>query len=484
MNPTLVISIIGGYFLLLILISRFTSKGADSATFFTANKQSPWYLVAFGMIGASLSGVTFISVPGEVGNSFFSYFQVVLGYIVGYLIIATVLMPLYYRLNLVSIYTYLEQRFGFWSYKTGSFFFMLSRTVGASFRLFLVASVLQIALFDSYGVPFWVSVLVTIALIWVYTFRGGIKTIVWTDTLQTFFMLSAVVITIYIITKEMGIGLGDAITQISDSEYSKTFFFDWNDKKDFFKQFISGVFIAIVMTGLDQDMMQKNLTCRTLKDAQKNIFWFTIALVIANILFLGMGALLYLYAGQNGIEIPTRTDNFYPLIALNHLGTFGGIVFLLGIVAAAYSSADSALTSLTTAFCVDFLNFEKKEESVKKPIRLKVHLGFSVLLFIVIIIFNAINDSSVISAIFKVAGYTYGPLLGLFSFGLMTKLKVKDNLVLPVCLLSPAISYLVDMNSAAWFNGFQFGFFILIFNAGLTFLGMLLISKRSTQQVI
>ncbi|WP_323758062.1 sodium:solute symporter [Roseivirga sp.] len=479
MNPTLVISIIGGYFLLLILISRFTSKGADSATFFTANKQSPWYLVAFGMIGASLSGVTFISVPGEVGNSFFSYFQVVLGYVVGYIIIATVLIPLYYRLNLVSIYTYLEQRFGFWSYKTGSFFFMLSRTIGASFRLFLVASVLQIALFDSYGVPFWVSVLVTIALIWVYTFRGGIKTIVWTDTLQTFFMLSAVVVTIYILTKEMGIGVGDAITQIQESDYSKTFFFDWNNKNDFFKQFISGVFIAIVMTGLDQDMMQKNLTCRSLKDAQKNVFWFTIALVMANILFLGMGALLYIYAGQNGIEIPTRTDDFYPLIALNHLGTFGGIVFLLGIVAAAYSSADSALTSLTTAFCVDFLNFEKKEESVKKPIRLKVHLGFSVLLFIVIIIFNAINDSSVISAIFKVAGYTYGPLLGLFSFGLMTKLKVRDNLVLPVCLLSPAISYLVDMNSAAWFNGFEFGFFILIFNAGLTFLGMLLISKRN-----
>ncbi|KYG82500.1 sodium:solute symporter [Roseivirga echinicomitans] len=480
MNPTLVISIIGGYFLLLILISRFTSKGADSATFFTANKQSPWYLVAFGMIGASLSGVTFISVPGEVGTSFFSYFQVVLGYVVGYIIIATVLIPLYYRLNLVSIYGYLEQRFGFWSYKTGSFFFMLSRTIGASFRLFLVASVLQIALFDSYGVPFWVSVLVTIALIWVYTFRGGIKTIVWTDTLQTFFMLSAVVVTIYILTKEMGIGIGDAITQIQESDYSKTFFFDWNNKNDFFKQFISGVFIAIVMTGLDQDMMQKNLTCRSLKDAQKNVFWFTIALVAANILFLGMGALLYLYAGQNGIEIPTRTDDFYPLIALNHLGTFGGIVFLLGIVAAAYSSADSALTSLTTAFCVDFLNFEKKEESVKKPIRLKVHLGFSVLLFIVIIIFNAINDSSVISAIFKVAGYTYGPLLGLFSFGMMTKLKVRDNLVLPVCLLSPAISYLVDMNSAAWFNGFEFGFFILIFNAGLTFLGMLMISTKKS----
>uniref|UniRef100_UPI00404759C7 sodium:solute symporter n=1 Tax=Roseivirga sp. TaxID=1964215 RepID=UPI00404759C7 len=483
MDPTLVISIIGGYFLLLIIIARITSKGADSATFFTANKQSPWYLVAFGMIGASLSGVTFISVPGEVGNSFFSYFQVVLGYLVGYFVIATVLMPLYYRLNLVSIYGYLEQRFGFWSYKTGSFFFLMSRTIGASFRLFLVAEVLQIAIFDSLGVPFWISVLITILLIWVYTFQGGIKTIVWTDTLQTFFMLSAVVITIYLITKEMGIGIGEAFNQIQESEYSKTFFFDWNDKKDFFKQFISGAFIAIVMTGLDQDMMQKNLTCKTLKDAQKNVFWFSVVLVIANLLFLGLGALLYLYAGQNGIEIPARTDGLYPLIALNHLSNFAGMVFLLGIVAAAYSSADSALTALTTAFCVDFLNFEKKEESFKKPIRLKVHIGFSVLLFIVILVFNAINDSSVINSIFKVAGYTYGPLLGLFSFGMITKLKVRDQWVWPVCLAAPAISYVVDINSAAWFNGFQFGFFILIFNGALTFLGMLMISKRLTQLI-
>jgi SSS family transporter len=478
MNPTLVISIIGGYFLLLIIIARITSKGADSTTFFTANRQSPWYLVAFGMIGASLSGVTFISVPGEVGNSFFSYFQVVLGYLVGYFVIATVLMPLYYRLNLVSIYGYLEQRFGFWSYKTGSFFFLLSRTIGASFRLFLVAGVLQIAIFDSLGVPFWVSVLITILLIWVYTFQGGIKTIVWTDALQTFFMLSAVIITIYLITKEMGIGLGEAFTQIKESEYSKTFFFDWNDKKDFFKQFISGAFIAIVMTGLDQDMMQKNLTCKTLKDAQKNVFWFSVVLVIANLLFLSLGALLYLYAGQNGIEIPARTDGLYPLIALNHLSTFAGVVFLLGIVAAAYSSADSALTALTTAFCMDFLNFEKKEESLKKPIRLKVHIGFSILLFFVILLFNAINDSSVINSIFKVAGYTYGPLLGLFSFGMITKLKVRDQLVLPVCIAAPIISYVVDINSAAWFNGFQFGFFILIFNGALTFLGMWLISKK------
>ncbi|MGK0487319.1 MAG: SSS family transporter [Candidatus Endobugula sp.] len=483
MSPSLVIGIIGGYFLLLIVIARITSRGADSTTFFTANKQSPWYLVAFGMIGASLSGVTFISVPGEVGNSFFSYFQVVLGYLVGYFVIATVLLPLYYRLNLVSIYGYLEQRFGFWSYKTGSFFFLLSRTIGAAFRLFLVAGVLQIAIFDSLGVPFWVSVLITILLIWVYTFQGGIKTIVWTDALQTFFMLLAVIITIYIITKEMGIGIGEAFSQITESDYSKTFFFDWNDKKDFFKQFISGAFIAIVMTGLDQDMMQKNLTCKTLKDAQKNVFWFSVVLVIANLLFLSLGALLYLYAGQNGIEIPARTDGLYPLIALNHLSTFAGVVFLLGIVAAAYSSADSALTALTTSFCMDFLNFDKKEESLKKPIRLKVHIAFSLLLFFVIIIFNAINDSSVINSIFKVAGYTYGPLLGLFSFGMITKLKVKDMLVLPVCLAAPILSYIVDINSVAWFNGFEFGFFILILNGSLTFIGMLLISKRSTQLV-
>jgi Na+/proline symporter len=338
-------------------------------------------------------------------------------------------------------------------------------------------------LFDSFGIPFWVSVLITIALIWVYTFKGGIKTIVWTDTLQTFFMLTAVVVTIYLITKEMGIGIGDAITQIRESDYSQTFFFDWNDKKDFFKQFISGAFIAIVMTGLDQDMMQKNLTCRSLKDAQKNIFWFSVVLVIANVLFLGLGALLYLYAGQNGIEIPVKADNLYPLIALDHLSTFAGVVFLLGIVAAAYSSADSALTALTTAFCVDFLNFEKKEESVKKPMRLKVHVGFSLLLFVVILVFKAINDDSVINSIFTAAGYTYGPLLGLFAFGLLTKFKVRDKLVLPLCLLSPILSYIIDYNASVWFNGFQFGFFILILNGSLTFIGMLLISKRSTQLI-
>ncbi len=473
MSPTLVIALIGGYFLMLVIIARLTSKGANTQTFFTANRQSPWYLVAFGMIGASLSGVTFISVPGEVGNSFFSYFQVVIGYLLGYFVIATVLMPLYYRLNLVSIYGYLEQRFGFWSYKTGSGFFLLSRVVGASFRLFLVAIVLQTALFDAFGVPFWVSVLVTILLIWVYTFKGGIKTIVWTDTLQTLFMLTAVCVTVFIIIRELDWSLGEAISEIQASEMSKIFFWDWSSPKFFPKQFISGALIAIVMTGLDQDMMQKNLTCRNLKEAQKNIFGFSVVLIFANLLFLCMGALLYIYAESNGIEIPTRTDQLYPLLALNNLGTFAGVVFLLGIIAAAYSSADSALTALTTAFCVDFLNFENKEESEKKKTRLKVHIGFSILLFLVILIFNAINDDSVINSIFKAAGYTYGPLLGLFSFGLLTKRSVIDKYVLPICLAAPVLSYFIDLASGSWF-----GFFILALNGGLTFIGLFLISNN------
>ncbi len=478
MSTTLVISVITGYFLLLVLISRLTSKGADSATFFTANRQSPWYLVAFGMIGASLSGVTFISVPGEVGNSFFSYFQVVLGYLLGYFVIAAVLLPIYYRLKLISIYSYLEQRFGFWSYKTGAFFFLLSRSIQAAFRLFLVASVLQVFLFDQLGVPFWVSVLITIILIWVYTYKGGIKTIVWTDTLQTLFMLTAAVATFVIIMNSMDMSLGEAIKSIRADRMSETFFWDWNNGKNFFKQFFTGAFIAIVMTGLDQDMMQKNLTCPNLKDAQKNIFGFSVVLVLANLLFLGLGIMLYFYAGQLNMEIPARTDMLFPLIARDHLGIFGGVVFLLGIIAAAYSSADSALTALTTSFCVDFLGFEKKEESVKKPMRIKVHIGFSILLFLVILIFNAINDDSVINSIFRAAGYTYGPLLALFAFGILTKRGVIDKYVLPICVLSPIISYVINENSVNWLNGFQFGFFILVLNGFLTFMGLLAISKK------
>tara|TARA_Y100001968_G_scaffold329468_1_gene378867 strand:+ start:418 stop:1866 length:1449 start_codon:yes stop_codon:yes gene_type:complete len=478
MNPLLILFLFFCYFLLIFLISHFTSKNATSLDFFNANKSSPWYIVAFGMIGTSLSGVTFISVPGEVGNSNFSYFQIVLGYLLGYFVIATILMPLYYKLNLVSIYTYLDKRFGFFSYKTGSFFFLLSRIIGSSFRLFLVASVLQIIFFDSLNIPFFISVFITISLIWVYTYKGGIKTIVWTDTLQTFFMLSAVIITILIIMNEMDLNFSKAKDIIISSSYSDVFIFDWKNERFFLKQFFSGAFIAIVMTGLDQDMMQKNLTCKNLSDAQKNIFWFCIVLLFANILFLTLGALLYLYADFIQTPVPSRTDNLYPLIAINHLSIFGSIIFLLGIIAAAYSSADSALTSLTTAFCIDFLNFEKRNDIQKKSVRLKVHLLFSVIIFFVIQIFNLINDESVINAIFKAAGYTYGPLLGLFSFGILTNYKIIDRYSPIICFVSPILSYIINIYSESLLFGYRFGFEILLLNGLITFVGLFLISLK------
>ena len=477
MNTNIILLIFIIYFLVLLFISRLTTKKSSFNDFFNANRSSPWYLVAFGMIGTSLSGVTFISVPGEVGNSNFSYFQVVLGYLLGYYVIAKVLLPLYYKLNLVSIYTYLDQRFGYYSYKSGAFFFLLSRTIGASFRLFLVAGVLQIAVFNQLGMPFYFSVLITILLIWVYTFKGGIKTIVWTDALQTFFMLSAVIITIFIILEEMNLSLFESIELVKNSQYSNIFYFDWKSSNDFFKQFFSGAFIAIVMTGLDQDMMQKNLTCKNLEDAQKNIFWFCVILVIANLLFLSLGALLYIYSESLNIPIPQRTDDLYPLLALNNLGEITSVIFLLGIIAAAYSSADSALTSLTTSFCIDFLNIDNS--SNKKRIRFFVHIGFSIILFIVILIFKEINDESVINSIFKAAGYTYGPLLGLFSFGIFTKYNVRDRYVLPICMLSPALSYLVNIYSEQLLFGYKFGFEILLLNGLITFLGLFLIIKKN-----
>ncbi len=480
MSSSLVLAVISGYFLLLIVISYFTSKNADTTTFFTANKQSPWYLVAFGMIGASLSGVTFISVPGWVADSQFSYMQIVWGYLVGYFVIATVLLPLYYRMNLTSIYTYLESRFGFWSYKTGAAFFLLSRTIGASFRLFLVAGVLQIAMFQDWGVPFEATVFVTILLIYIYTFKGGIKTIVWTDTLQTFFMLFSVGLSIVLIAKSLNLTGAGIVDTIKQSDYSQVFYWDLDSQgKNFFFQFFSGAFIAIVMTGLDQDMMQKNLTCRTLKDSQKNMFWFSIILVVVNLMFLSLGALLYIYAQHQGIALPERSDDLYPLLALKHFDLFAGVVFLLGITAAAYSSADSALTALTTSFCVDFLQFEHRAEDGKKKIRMIVHVVFSIIIFLVILIFKAINNDAVISAVFTVAGYTYGPLLGLYSFGLFTKRRIKDNLVLVVCVLAPILSYLIDLVSIE--NGVNFGFFILIINGALTFLGLWLISTKGNE---
>ena len=477
MSPTLVGTIILGYFGLLMLISQITSRNSNPDDFYTAHRQSPWYLVAFGMIGTSLSGVTFISVPGNVGVSNFYYFQMVIGYLLGYFVIATVLMPLYYRLNLVSIYSYLDERFGFWSYKTGALFFLVSRIVGACFRLFLVATVLQLVFFDTFGFPFWVSVITTILLIYLYTFKGGIKTIVVTDTLQTAFMLSAVIVIIWFIKDELNLGWSELTATIIHDSRSQIFDWNWANRSNFFKQFFSGAFIAIVMTGLDQDMMQKNLTCRNINEAKKNIFWLSLILIIVNLLFLALGVLLFQYAEIGGIEIPMRSDHLFPILASKHFSLVGSIVFLLGITAAAYSSADSALTALTTSFCVDFLGFKQENFDTNKTLRIQVHLGFAVVLFIVVLIFNGINDQSVIDNVFKAAGYTYGPLLGLFAFGIMTKSNVKDQWVPYICLSSPILSYLINLYSQDIFWGYQFGFEILILNGSLTFIGLIFLRK-------
>ncbi len=479
MQPQYILLLIAAYFLTLIFISWITGRKSDNATFFKANRQSPWYIVAFGMIGASLSGVTFISVPGWVEASQFSYMQVVLGYVVGYLVIGLVLLPLYYRMNLTSIYTYLEGRFGYYSYKTGASFFLLSRVVGASFRLFLVANVLQIILFDSMGIPFWATVVMTILLIWLYTFRSGIKTIVYTDTLQTLCMLIAVGVSIYYVSEDLGIQGGDLVRHISNSELSRIFFFDDFKSADYFwKQFISGAFITIVMTGLDQDMMQKNLTCRNLGDAQKNMFWFTIVLVFVNLLFMALGVLLTEYARTNGID--ASKDDLFPVLATQSgLGLGIATFFILGLIAAAYSSADSALTSLTTSFSIDIMDIEKKYSPAKQErLRKQIHVGVSIVLILVIIAFKyIIKDESVIAKLFVFAGYTYGPLLGLYSFGLFTRLNIKDRLVPAIAIASPILTYIISINSLAWF-GFEFGFFVLILNGLLTFLGLVLISRK------
>ncbi|MBK5193772.1 MAG: sodium:solute symporter [Flavobacteriaceae bacterium] len=477
MTPLLVFGVIAGYFILLLIISYFTSQKSDNTTFFTANRSSPWFLVAFGMVGASLSGVTFISVPGEVGNSNWTYLQFVMGNMVGYAVIALVLIPLFYRLKLVSIYEYLQDRFGRNSYLSGASFFLISQTIGASFRLFLAAVVLQIAFFDAFGIPFYVTVLSTILLIWLYTFRGGIKTIVWTDTLQTTFLLVAVVISIIVIVNHMGLKTTEVFSLVSKSEMSQIFDWDWRSDRNFFKTFLAGIFITIAMNGLDQNVMQKNLTCKNIGDAQKNIFLFSIVFFFSTMLFLALGVLLYKYGIDQQIAIPERSDDLFPFLALNYFGTFAGIVFLIGIIAAAFSSADSALTALTTSFCVDIIDLPKKKESNQKKIRMMVHIGFTLLMFCVIILFNEINDSSVVSAVFKVAGFTYGPLLGLFVYGLISKRQVKDKWVPLVCVLAPIISIILNFNSVNWFNGYQFGFEILLVNAALTYVGMRILYK-------
>ena len=477
MSVQLAGGILAIYFALLLVISYYTSKGADTNAFFTANRQSPWWLVAFGMIGTSISGLTFISVPGAVGKTSFTYFQLILGHSFGYLTIALVLMPLYYRMNLISIYGYLEKRFGFWSYKTGSAFFLLSRTIGSAARLYLAVNVLQIAIFAPIGVPFVVTVFISIALIWLYTHRGGVQTIIWTDTLQTLFLLIALFITIYLVGQQMNMGLGDMIQTISDSKYSHMFEWDWKNPHFFGKDFLAGVFIAIVMTGLDQDLMQKNLTCKSIGEAQKNMFWFYWVLLFINILFLSLGALLYIYAQANQITIPAKTDELYPMLALGgQFGTLAAVTFLLGIIAASYASSDSALTALTTSFCIDFLSIEKFKEEKRTKIKHRVHLGFSLLFFVVIGLFHVFNNQELIAAVFNLAGYTYGPLLGLFSFGLFTKLQVRDKLVPIICVGSPVLTFILETQSQSLFGGF--GFAKLILNGSICFLLLWLIREK------
>lgn len=498
MTPFTILMLIVIYFGILLFISHIVSKkDSGNEAFFSANKNAKWYLVAFGMIGTALSGVTFISVPGEVGapgGEQFKYFQFVLGNAIGFIIIAKVLLPLYYRMNLTSIYSYIESRLGTYSYKTAASIFLISRTIGSAFRLYLVVIVLQRYVFDHYGIPFAMTVLISLALIYAYTYKGGLKTIIITDTLQTFFIVSSVFLTIYFICDSLDLGAIEAFEAVKNSNYSKIFFYEdfLSNRYHFVKQILGGIFVTIAMVGLDQDLMQKNLSCKNIGEAQKNMFTFTGIFVIINLFFLGVGALLYIYANKNGIEVPKdlitgkpRTDLLFPEIAFHHLAFIPSLVFLLGLVAATFATTDSALTALTTSFCVDFLGMNKKENAEKpNSVRTRyfVHIGFSFLMFLVIIIFNSINDSSVVGMIFRVASYTYGPLLGLYSFGLFIKKRlVKDKLVPYICLLSPALTFLLYENSALLFGGYIFDNELIIVNGLITFLGLLAISKKGVQ---
>ena len=484
-SPLFILSLIICYFLILLVISFFTSKKDDNNTFFTANKSSPWYLVAFGMVGASLSGVTFISVPGWVGSSGFTYFQVVMGYLIGYFFVAFILLPVYYNYKLTSIYEYLKIRFGKNSHIVGASSFFVSRVLGASFRLFLVAIVMQQFIFDAWAVPFEITVVISILLIWIYTQRGGIKTIVWTDTLQTLLMIVSVSVTLIFILKSLEWNFNDFLISDEFDSYNKIFVFDdFLVRNNFFKHFIGGIFITICMTGLDQDMMQKNLTCKNLKEAQKNMVVFSFVLVIVTLLFLFVGALIYIYSQKNNIQIPLmdgipKTDLLFPEVALNgDLGIFVGITFILGLIAAAYSSADSALTSLTTSFSIDFLKLEKKSKKNQKRIRKIVHVLMSLLLVIVVIIFKYFLERNVIDGLLTIASYTYGPLLGLFSFGIFTPYKINDRYVWLIVLLSIlSVFFIANLDKEVLF-GYEFGYELLPINGLITFLGLILISRK------
>jgi len=483
LNPFLVLAIISIYFVLLMTISYFTSRNRSDESYFTGDRQSPWFLVAFGMVGAGLSGVTFVSLPGMVGNNNFYFYQFILGNVVGYLFITFVLIPLYYRLRLVSIYGYLDQRYGGKTYKTGSLFFLVSQSFGAALRLLLASKILQFALFDKLNIPFPITVIIILLLVWLYTNKSGIKTIVWTDTLQTTFLVLGAIITIYTISSSLDLSFSGAIQQVTEHKYFEVFNWENKSSNNFFKQFIAGILVAIAMIGLDQNMMQKTLTCKNQWDAQKNTLTYSLILAITQFLFLGLGILLYIYAENNGIALAVGengalldTDNLFPDLALNHLGIFAGVSFLLGIIAASFSSVDSSLTALTTSFTYDFLDISHKSSADKKRLKNWVLLGFSAVLFLIIMLF-ANSRGDVVSLIFKVAGYTYGPLLGLYMLGMFTKIAVKDKWVPLICVLAPVLTYLLSVFFAQSFN-FDFGFINIAVNAGLTILGLLLIKRK------
>lgn len=496
MSPVLVLTILLVYFSLLVLISYITGRNADNDAYFLGNKKSPWIAVAFGMIGDSLSGVTFISVPGAVGDelgSRFSYLQLVIGYFFGYLVISRILLPLYYRLNLTSIYSYLGMRFGPYSEITGAVFFLLSRILGAGGRLYLAAFVIHWIVLENLGVDFYQSVAVIIVLMLVYTYRGGIKTLVWTDVLQSSLLLLGVILSIIAIKSSMDLSFSEVVTNVWGDERTETFFWDWREGRFFPKMFIGGALMAIAMTGLDQNMMQKNLSCKSLGDAQKNITWFSIVLVIVNVFFLALGILLYQYYEVNEIKFPLKangeifTDNVFPNLAVNYLGAFAGLVFVVGLTAATFSSADSVLTTLTTSFYIDLLKIDKKEklsEQEKQKYRKLIHLSFAVLLYLVIIVFDLMNNDAIIHTILKIASYTYGPLLGMFAFGIFSKRKVKDSVVPIICIVAPVICYFLTIYGTTLLNGYVFGYELLGVNALIVIVGMYIFSTKNNDATL
>lgn len=481
MTPFLVILTIAIYFIVLFGISYLSSRNADSAGFFVGNRKSSWYLVAIAMIGSSISGVTFVSVPGMVGASGFSYLQMVLGFVVGQFIIAFVLIPLFYRMNVVSIYEYLENRFGVSSYKTGAWFFFISKMLGASVRLFLVCITLQLLVFDPLNLPFALNALLTVLLVWLYTFKGGVKTLIWTDAFKTVCLVVSVVLCIYYIASDLNLNFNSLLTTINESNLSQMFFFDdINDKRYFFKQFLAGVFTMIATTGLDQDMMQRNLSCKNSRDSQKNMITSGISQFFIIALFLMLGVLLYTYAGANNIALPESSDQLFPLIATG--GFFPiivGVLFIIGLISAAYAAAGSALTALTTSFTVDILSDKfKQDEKQLTSTRKKVHIMMAVVMALVIIVINALNNTSVIDAVYILASYTYGPILGMFAYGLFSKRQVRDRFIPIVAIVAPVLCYILQTNSEAWFGGYKFSYEILIFNALFTAIGLALLSKK------